>query len=85
MKIRYYLDGIADLSDDVEVVAQTNHYFYILKNPDVLYGISRDLVPVKVYENADDEPPHPVKWIRDSAEYGAIELEYHLPSLNAVN
>lgn len=90
MKIRYLVDGVSQMSEDTEVVAQSNSFFFILKSSHLLYGISKKHVPVKVYANSKDEPPYVIEYIKlrndeDPIDEPALDMEYHLPTMDNAN
>jgi len=72
MKIRYLLDGVSKMSDDVEVVAKgVANYFILHSRNACLKAIPEEAVTSKIYQNADDEPPD----IMDFVESNIIQVQ----------
>lgn len=57
MKIKYFKDGLRDLSEWVEVEAIGDAGYYILEGK-VLRAVPLDCVPMHYQENALDVPPN---------------------------
>jgi len=54
--IRYFLDGISEVSYDEEVVCQGAHGFYIKSSPLSLKYVPHDFVVSKAYSDHLDNP-----------------------------
>ena len=90
MKIRYLIDGVSTMSEDTEVVAQSDSFFFILKSSHLLYGIGKRHVPIKIYANSKDEPPYITEYIKlrndeDPIGEPALDMEFHLPTMHHTN
>ena len=86
MKIRYLLDGISKLSEDTHVVAQGQHYYFIVPSKGRLLGINKKFVPVAIHADSEDDPMDIAEYIEDQIrDTCELDLVFHLPSKDQTN
>ncbi len=81
MEIRYLIDGISKLSDEVKVVAFncSETIFFIAKNSHTLMAIPKELAPIQIHANSKDKPANIFAVLKGSHEL--TDVDYSLVDL----